>query len=100
MGVDLCFGIFFRSCFQHGFGLVLGPSWAPYGGPFGALWVLKLAQVGSKTRFETHFSFKMRFFKSNRKTNTFSTFLTFRGHQKRPKIATRRPQDGLKELLF
>ena len=63
IGVDLCFGIFFRSCFQHGFGLVVGPFWAPYGGPFGALWVLKLAQVGSKTRFETHFSSKMRFSK-------------------------------------
>ena len=66
---------------------------------------LKLAQVGPswlQDALRRHFCQKADFSKKARKTNGFCVqcFCSLRWHLKRPKIATRRSQGGLKEVLF
>ena len=66
---------------------------APYGGPFGAFWVLKLPQVGFKTAFESQFVSKMRFCKNSSNTNGFSTFLALQmAPQRPPRAAQEQPR--------
>ena len=96
--MDLCFGTFFGSCFQHGFGLVLGAFWGSIRGSIWPFWVLKLLQVWSKTALATHFLTKSIVLKKQRKTNGFSRFLLSnmapKTLQDRPKTPPRRSWRG------
>ena len=73
-----------------------GALLGPFGLPFGSLWAPKLAKNRSKTLFFQ----KNMIFRILSATRGKTGSVTSRGHRKRPKIAPRRPQDGLKEVLF
>ena len=85
---------------QHIFLIVFGRFWSSSWSLLGGQNRPKMGQVGLKTALETLFFEKREFSRKHLKTNEKSTFLTPRGDPKRPKIAPRRHQDGLKELLF
>ena len=72
----------------------------PLGSLFGTQIGPKSTQDRSKTGFKRLFFEKCDFSKNLGKRKEKHTFLTPKGDQKWPKIAPRRPQDGLKELLF
>ena len=76
----------------HRFWLRFGRSWDPF-------WHPSWPKLGPK-RFPRHDFSKKVIFQKNERRCSHSTILPSGRHRKRPKIAPRRPQDGLKEVLF
>ena len=106
-GFLVMLGSFFRSKIdqkmikiQHRFWIVFGRFWDPSWRHLGGQNRPKMVQVGLNTALGT-LSFENREFSRNiGRRNVWSVSRAPRQHPKRPKIAPRRPQDGLEDLLF
>ncbi len=100
-------GSFFRSKIdqkiikiQHRFWIVFGRFWDPSWRHLGGQNRPKMVQGGLKTAFDTLFFQKRECSRNIGSRSVWSVSRAPRQHPKRPKIAPRRPQDGLISVLF
>ena len=105
---NACHGALGGPLFDHFFASILSSIldsfWIRFGPRLGLLlgpfWVPKSGQVGPRSGLASPFFRKCRFFTKYVFSSAGTTFLTQDGPEDRPKIASRRVQDGLGEPFF